>query len=113
MFQIENKKQKRGNNMAKKYPKSIITDRMDQCLVCDSYQNIQIHHIFGAANRDNSTKYGLIVPLCMYHHTGSNLSVHGKDGAKLNQELHELGQKAFEWNHTREEFRQIFGKSYL
>lgn len=97
----------------RKYPKSIITDRMNECLICGSYANIQIHHIFGASNRKKSTEYGLVVPLCMYHHTGSNLAVHGKDGAKLNQKLHELGQKAFEWNHTREEFIKIFGRNYL
>ena len=96
-----------------KYPKSIITDKMDVCLICGSYANIQVHHVFAGKNRSNSTKYGLVVPLCMYHHTGSNLSVHGKDGAKLNKELHELGQKAFEWKHTREEFIKIFGRSYL
>jgi hypothetical protein len=97
----------------KKYPKSIITDRMNECLICGSYANIQVHHIFAGKNRSNSTKYGLVVPLCMYHHTGSNISVHGKNGHKLDMELKQLGQKAFEWKHTREEFIERFGKSYL
>lgn len=97
----------------KKFPKSIITDRMNECLVCGSYANIQVHHIFAGKNRSNSTKYGLVVPLCMYHHTGSNIAVHGKNGHKLDMELKQLGQKAFEWEHTREEFIERFGKNYL
>lgn len=96
-----------------KYKGSAIVDRLDRCIVCGSYSNIQIHHIFGAANRNNSTKYGLVVPLCVYHHTGSSKAVHGRDGHELNLELKKLGQKAFEWNYTREEFLKIFGKNYL
>ena len=97
----------------KKYPESIITDRMNECLICGSYANIQVHHIFAGKNRSNSTKYGLVVPLCMYHHTGSNISVHGKEGHKLDLELKQLGQKAFEWKYTREEFIKTFGRNYL
>lgn len=92
--------------------KSIIQkERM--CLICGSY-NVEEHHIFfGKSKRKLSEKYGLKVWLCNYHHTGSNIAVHGKDGDKLNKELKQLGQKAFEWQHTREEFMQIFGKNYL
>lgn len=99
--------------MAKKYPKGIITNEMYKCLVCGSYRDIQIHHVFAGVNRSNSTKYGLVVPLCLYHHTGSSVAVHGKDGHKLDLELKQLGQKAFEWTHSREEFIKIFGKSYI
>lgn len=94
--------------------KSAIVDRMDRCLICGSYNNIQVHHVFfGNGKRKLSDKYKMVVPLCIYHHTGSNLAVHGKDGHKLDLELKQLGQKAFEWTHTRDEFRATFGKSYL
>ena len=72
----------------------------------------QNHLYFGVAKRKLSEKYGLKVWLCPTHHRGTN-GVHGKNGHKLDLELKELGQKAFEWQHTREEFIKTFGKSYL
>lgn len=93
---------------------SIITKDFNSCLICGSYRNIHKHEIFfGRGKRELSIKYGLVVPLCLYHHTGSNIAVHGKDGDKLNKELKILGQKAFEWTHSREEFIKTFGKSYI
>ncbi len=91
--------------------KSIIQDRKE-CIVCGSW-NVEDHHIFfGAAKRKISEKYGLKVWLCPTHHRGTN-GVHGKNGHKLDMQLKELGQKAFEWKHTREEFLERFGKNYL
>ncbi len=91
--------------------KSII-QKDKECLVCGSW-NIEEHHIFfGQANRKLSEKHGLKVWLCPTHHRGT-IGVHGRDGHKLDIELKELGQKAFEWKHTREEFIKIFGKNYL
>lgn len=34
------------------------------------------HHIFGGANRKLSTKYGLTVRLCIYHHREGKEAVH-------------------------------------
>ena len=91
--------------------KSIIQDRKE-CIICGSW-NVEDHHIFfGAAKRKISEKYGLKVWLCPTHHRGTN-GVHGKNGHKLDMQLKELGQKAFEWKHTREEFLERFGKNYL
>lgn len=91
--------------------KSIIQDRKE-CIVCGSW-NVEDHHIyFGVAKRKLSEDYGLKVWLCPSHHRGTN-GVHGRDGHKLDQELKQLGQKAFEWKHTREEFIERFGKNYL
>ena len=91
--------------------KSIIQDRKE-CLICGSW-NVENHHIyFGVAKRKLSEKYGLKVWLCPSHHRGVN-GVHGRDGHKLDLELKQLGQKAFEWKYTREEFIEKFGKNYL
>jgi hypothetical protein len=91
--------------------KSIIQDRKE-CIICGSW-NVEDHHIFfGAAKRKISEKYGLKVWLCPTHHRGTN-GVHGKNGHKLDMQLKQLGQKAFEWKHTREEFLERFGKNYL
>lgn len=81
------------------------------CYVCGSRMNLQCHHIFGGtANRKKSEKYGLKVWLCFEHHLG-------RDGVHYNKTLmehmHKVGQETFEKTHTREQFRQEFGKSYL
>jgi hypothetical protein len=73
--------------------------------------NLQCHHIFGGtANRKKSEQYGLKVWLCYEHHLG-------KEGVHYNKKmmdyLHRIGQMKFEETHTRENFRQEFGKSYL
>lgn len=90
--------------------KSIICDYTDHCFLCGSYRDIEIHHIFGGANRKLSDKYGLTVPLCRGCH---NLPPHG---AHFNREtmqyLHEIGQRAFEEHYT-EDFVEIFGRNYL
>lgn len=82
-----------------------------KCFICGSRMNLQCHHIFGGtANRRKSEQHGLKVWLCYDHHLG-------RDGVHYNKSLmeymHKTGQKAFEKTHTREEFRQEFGKSYL
>lgn len=81
------------------------------CYVCGSRMNLQCHHVFGGtANRKKSEQYGLKVWLCYEHHLG-------KDGVHYNKTLmehmHKVGQEEFEKTHTREQFRQEFGKSYL
>ena len=91
--------------------KSIIQNTKE-CIICGSW-NVEDHHIFfGTGKRKLSEKYGLKVWLCPTHHR-LTYGVHGKYGHKLDMELKELGQKAFEWKHTREEFMNIFGRSYL
>lgn len=94
--------------------KSIITDRLDRCIICGSYQNIEIHHcLHGVANRRLADKYKLTVPLCYLHHRGTN-GVHGKNGAKLDLELKKLAQKNWEYHFgTREDFIRVFGRNYL
>lgn len=88
------------------------------CYLCGSeneygMNKLEDHHIFGAANRNNSEKYGLKVWLCACKcHRYGKQAAH--QNAKVAQILHEDGQQAFERVHgTREEFMQIFGKNYL
>lgn len=90
--------------------KSIITDDMEHCFICGA-PHPQIHHIFfGTANRKQSDLRGCIVPLCLEHHTGSH-GVHSNRNLDLALKAH--AQLAYEKEHTREEFRGAFGKSYL
>ena len=88
-----------------------MSDRWDRCChLCGSYSNIQIHHIYGNAYRQKSTQYGMVTPLCMSCHTGLN-GVH--QDAEVNKRLKREFQGIFEQTHTRQEFREIFGKSYI
>ena len=102
--------------------RSIITDdKEDMCHYCGRVGSMHKHHIFGAANRKWSEKYGLFVHLCPYHHNMSDEGIH------FNKEMREsyqrLGQQCFElWyaiehiasaSEAREEFMRIFGRNYL
>ena len=88
---------------------SILTNDLGHCIICGS-PRVEIHHIFGGANRQNSERYGLFVPLCHRHHTGED-GVHFD--ADLMRELHQRGQLAFECMSSHEEFMRIFGRNYL
>lgn len=87
------------------------------CWLCGrngSSDQLDKHHIFGGSNRKLSEKYGLVVHLC---HDRCHL--YGEDAVHNNpdtmQELHEYGQKKAmadnDW--TVDDFRAVFGKSYL
>lgn len=81
------------------------------CFLCPRLQNLEQHHIFGGANRRWSEKYGLKVWLCPRCHRDQKEGVHGNK--EIMEIMHRTGQRAFEKEHTREEFMKIFGKNYL
>lgn len=70
------------------------------------------HHIFfGNPGRKNSEKYGLKVYLFPENHRGA-MGPHHNRATDLH--LKRIGQMAFERYHgSREEFIQIFGRSYF
>lgn len=76
---------------------------------------LERHHIFfGQGMRRLSEKYGLVVYLCGERcHRNGKEAVH-RNG-ETNQQLHEYGQRKWmsENNGTIEDFRKIFGRSYL
>ena len=90
-----------------------IIQKEKECYFCGTTQNLHLHHIFsGTANRKQSTKYKCVCYLCANHHNMSSESVHQK--WEMNLALKIIAQKKFEEVHgTREDFRRIFGKSYL
>ena len=102
--------------------KSIIEDNREHtCHYCGRYVEVpHKHHIFGAANRKWSEKYGLWVYLCPQCHNMSPDSVHqNKD---LMDGYHKLGQSTFEIKYAtahhcthqeaKAEFMRIFGMNY-
>lgn len=90
--------------------KSII-DNEKRCIFCGDTV-VHKHHCYGGkANRRLSEKYGCWVYLCPKHHNMSNEGVHFNKYLDLMLKMY--CQQEFEKEHTRDEFRAIFGKSYL
>ena len=89
---------------------SIITDNYEVCFLCGSYQWVERHHVFGGANRKNSDKYGLWVPLCHWCHNEPPMGAH--HNPETDRELKKVGQIMFERKYSHEEFMKIFGKNY-
>ena len=102
----------------KAHKDSILHRKDGTCYLCmklhgdDSYHEVlHGHHIFGGANRDHSEAEGLKVYLCLAHHTEGPEAVH--KNAEVMRSLQQEGQQAFEEEHSREEFMQMFGRNYL
>lgn len=82
------------------------------CAVCGRMDDIHRHHIFYGINKKHSEEYGLVIYLCPYHHNMSDEAIH------FNKELDlETKQNAERWFienfGTIEDFRRIFGRSWL
>ena len=89
--------------------KSILQPNVEECFITGSRINLERHHVYhGSANRKLAEKYGCWVWLRSDIHK----TLHDKD-KELDRYLQQECQKKFEETHTREEFRKIFGKSYL
>lgn len=90
---------------------------MDKCFICGRNGNgdkLDRHHIFGAANRSKSEKYGLVVLLCHERcHIFGKYSVH--QNADVMLYLHKFGQRKamLEQGWDVERFRAEFGANYL
>lgn len=89
--------------------KSIITNDLEYCFVCGRPYP-QIHHMMNKWDKAKAEKYGLIIPLCMNHHTGAE-GVHTKPEKML--ACRQMAQRKFEEIHSRDEWIEEFGKSYL
>jgi hypothetical protein len=92
---------------------SLFTDDLTKCIICGK-SPVNKHEIFYGSNRQNSIKYGLVIPLCTTEHHVSNIEGIHKD-KKLCKKWQVKGQKAFmeHYNKTKDEFINLFGKNYL
>lgn len=87
---------------------SILQDERE-CYVTGRTDGLQLHHIYGGVGRRPlSDRHGCWVWL----HWEVHRRVHNGD-RELDLALKEACQRAFEQTHTREEFRGVFGRSYL
>ncbi len=83
------------------------------CAECGTNSALHLHHVFGGtkAKRRASEKYGCLEYLCWEHHEGSG-GVHKNE--ELNLKYKQKHQQRLEYEGmSREEFRMIFGKSYI
>lgn len=91
---------------------SLLTDDMKTCYITGRTDNIHIHEVFfGTANRKKSIDWGCCVPLTGIMHNQSKLGVHFNP--KLNLELRQKMQKAFEEKYSYELFMEVFHKNYI
>lgn len=81
------------------------------CYMCHKPDGLHKHHVFGAANRKWSEKYGLWIWLCPTHHNMSDQGIHFNKALDL--EVKQIAQREFEDTYSREDFMRIFGKNYL
>lgn len=90
---------------------SILVDSLDYCIVCGRPHPHKHEVFFGEKQRKHSIKYGMVLPLCYIHHEG-NESPHRN--REIDLRYKEKAQEVWENTYgTREDFREIFGKSYL
>lgn len=90
---------------------SVFTDDMDSCIFTGSTV-VERHHIFGGSNRKKSETYGFVVPLRPDLHP--NGAQAGRDAKAIDTKLKCMAQEYWEANiGTRDQFREMFGKSYL
>lgn len=93
--------------------KSVFTSDMDHCYFT-GLPEPHIHHIFPGSRRRLSEKYGFVIPLAPYLHVCAKGSVHEKPNHGLDLQLKQKAQRYFEENiGDRDDFREIFGKSWL
>ncbi len=98
------------------HPKSILQEKDGTCYLCarnGDYRKktVQEHHVFGGPNRIHSESHGLKVYLCLQHHTAGPEAVH--NNIQNMRTLQQDAQRAFEENHTREEFVKLIGRNFL
>lgn len=79
----------------------------EYCIECGRPASEEHHVLFGR-NRKNADDYGLTVSMCRACHS----RLHDRD-EELAMKYRKLGQLAFEYRYSHEEYMQIFGRSYV
>ena len=84
---------------------SIITNNLSYCIVCGKPKQ-DLNEIFGGRNRQNSMKYGLVIPMCRRCHREYT------DNVEMQLKWKKLGQEKFNECYD-EDFIDIFKRNYL
>ena len=87
---------------------SIFTDNLNICMFC-GMKATDLNEIFRGRNRQNSMKYGAVIPLCRRCHCKIT------DNYNLEMKWKIKGQEKIMnyYNINIEEFINIFGRNYL
>ena len=113
MFPKKHKKKHR-----RKHKESIIQPKDGGCYLCERLHSdygakeTEAHHVyFGCGRREISEAEGFKVYLCRSHHQDGPEAVHRNHETCLlvQQDV----QKQFEKRHSRQEFMDLVGRSYL
>ena len=87
---------------------SVFFDDLSMCCQCGCTYEMTKHEIFEGRNRQNSMKYGFVLPLCLECHRQLQ---HQKS---FSDKWKRKAQTYYEENiGTREDFIKIFRRSYL
>lgn len=85
---------------------SLFTDNLDKCYLCPGKRE-HLHEVVFGKNRQNSMKYGLVLPLCEKHH---RLMHHD---SVIQLEYKKRGQELFNSTYPSLNFIDIFHENYL
>ena len=91
---------------------SILTDDLTSCIECKNKGIINLHEIFFGRNRQNSIKYGLVIPLCQKEHHNQYDCKGIHFDKELDMKWKKIGQEYFEKTYKDLDFLSIFKKNY-
>lgn len=102
----------------KRHKASILHEKDGTCYLCMEllgnytvYPVVHEHHIFDGPNKPLSEEDGLKVYLCVNHHIMNKEAVH--ENIDYMRFLQQEGQRAYERDHTRQEFMDKYGRNFL
>ena len=84
---------------------SIITYDLTRCIICGMPKH-DLNEIYPGRNRQNSMKWGLVIPMCRRCHTEYT------NNREMQLKWMKLGQKAFQDTYDLD-FLEIFKRNYL
>lgn len=108
----------------KKRAASIFRQPEGECFLCARlerwpkyHSQLETHHIYYGCNHSQSDKYGFLINLCAHHHRSDDLgdkdAVHSEDKNDYGDDIKRWAQKEYEKTHTRAEFMEIFGRTWI
>lgn len=92
---------------------SIMDTEPGKCFVCGKIGPTELHHVFPGSRRKRCDQDGLTVYLCPYCHWKCHNTTNGISAAEFRHPLYVKAQEKYEETHTREEFRERYGRNYL
>ena len=96
------------------YNPSIMDTEPGTCFICGAHRETIRHEVFCGPNRSISKKHGFWVNICPVPWCHQDVHTHAIImGEDIDLRLKRMVQSEYEREHTREEFVQLIGRSYL